>query len=398
MSSDSLPAPLGIVIRRVESLERERIGEHLCALSAEDRGLRFSWGASPEWLRGYARGLNFNRDIALGAFEPGEHGRLLGFAHVGVYEENGFPIGELGVSVDAAARGLGLGRRLVSEAIARAREAGLSRLEIHFLRRNLRMGKLAASFTQDIERQGDEATARIETAELSERERIQRVWVGGAGIELFVKEPEGPPRAQALLVHGSGGDGWQWRAAVQPELARRGARSVALSLRNHGGSDRRSEIGIEHYLSDIQAALDWMGDPRARLLGHSLGGYLVMRHLERQRHARAALLAPVPPQALGREDLRQACAELKCEGAREALGLAMRGAREVDLAKIQTPMIFIGGTKDRVVPLQAVRRAAVKTASPLLVLEGAGHAAMLHQRFAGLISEALLAPEGAAAR
>lgn len=109
----------------------------------------------------------------------------------------------------------------------------------------------------------------------------------------------GPTGAPPLLaLHG-----WLDNAAsfvpLMPHLA--GFDLVALDLPGHGHSFHRpphAEYGLTDYLADIDAALDTLGWPRCRLLGHSLGGAL------------ATLIAAAAPERIERLALIEALGPL----------------------------------------------------------------------------------------
>ena len=85
-----------------------------------------------------------------------------------------------------------------------------------------------------------------------------------------------------------------------PFLAEDGYRSYAVSLRGHGNSTGQDEIkwhSIADYVDDTVRVLDWLEEP-AVLVGHSMGGFIVQKLLERRAAPAAALVCSVPPQGL----------------------------------------------------------------------------------------------------
>jgi len=86
----------------------------------------------------------------------------------------------------------------------------------------------------------------------------------------YVEAGEGIP---VLYVHGNTGSlRWWERVMVLP-----GARTVALDLPNFGGSGPLSgEISIERYADAVAAFIAAMGLDRPVLVGHSLGGAVVL--------------------------------------------------------------------------------------------------------------------------
>ncbi|MFJ9428572.1 alpha/beta fold hydrolase [Streptomyces sp. NPDC101490] len=95
----------------------------------------------------------------------------------------------------------------------------------------------------------------------------------------------------ALLVHGIMADHRTWRR-VGPALAGRGYRVIAVDLRGHGVSARASgpeEYRPSDYADDLVETLP-AGAELA--VGHSLGGLVLARALDRLRPARAVYSDP----------------------------------------------------------------------------------------------------------
>jgi non-heme chloroperoxidase len=73
-----------------------------------------------------------------------------------------------------------------------------------------------------------------------------------------------------------------------------------VSLRGHGGSHGRDQIdwhSVTDYVDDIGTVVDWLGETPV-LVGHSMGGFIVQKYLERHQVPGAALVCSVPPQGL----------------------------------------------------------------------------------------------------
>ncbi len=81
-----------------------------------------------------------------------------------------------------------------------------------------------------------------------------------------------------LLVHGGRDQkrSWDWTARA---LADR-YRVIAHDLRGHGDSDRVSDgdYGVMDHVYDLASLVDHLGDGSVILLGHSLGGNIVLRY------------------------------------------------------------------------------------------------------------------------
>jgi hypothetical protein len=109
------------------------------------------------------------------------------------------------------------------------------------------------------------------------------------------KPSEATPPA-VVLVHGAWHGPWVWDG-WRARLTERGYDSVAVTLPGHATPGRRARIWnrVRDYVDATEAAVDAAGGPVV-LVGHSMGGYVVQRLLER-RHPSvlgAVLVASVP--------------------------------------------------------------------------------------------------------
>lgn len=122
-----------------------------------------------------------------------------------------------------------------------------------------------------------------------------------AGLELIIAEPTGAARPTPLLfVHGAFAGAWVWAERFFPLFAAAGYRAVALSLRGHGGSNGHGEIeqhSIRDYVDDVATVVASLPSPPV-VLGHSMGGFVVQKYLERHPAPAAVLMSSVPPQGL----------------------------------------------------------------------------------------------------
>lgn len=110
-----------------------------------------------------------------------------------------------------------------------------------------------------------------------------------------------------LFVHGAYAGAWCWEEHFLPYFAERGIHAYALSLRGHGGSEGRESLQmatLADYVDDVERVVDGM-PKRPVLVGHSMGGMVVQKFLERQVDVPGAvLMGSVPPQGLGMATLR----------------------------------------------------------------------------------------------
>jgi len=99
-----------------------------------------------------------------------------------------------------------------------------------------------------------------------------------------------------LFVHGAWHGAWCWQAHFIPFFTRAGFAVHALSLRGHGHSDGRAGLrwhAIADYVTDLASVAAGLR-PAPVLIGHSMGGLVVQKYLERGPAAAAVLLASVP--------------------------------------------------------------------------------------------------------
>jgi len=103
-----------------------------------------------------------------------------------------------------------------------------------------------------------------------------------------------------LFVHGAFAGAWCWTEHFLPYFAKKGFRACALSLSGHGaspGRERLDWLSIGDYVNDLEQAVGTIGgDPI--LVGHSMGGFVVQKYLERASAPGVVLMATVPPQGL----------------------------------------------------------------------------------------------------
>ncbi len=121
------------------------------------------------------------------------------------------------------------------------------------------------------------------------------------GIEVFSCLPaQATSRPPLLFVHGAFAGGWMWTETFMPWFAEAGYACHAVSLRGHGGSAGREHIdwhSIADYVDDVRRVVESLPEAPV-LIGHSMGGFVVQKYLERHQAPGAALVCSVPPQGL----------------------------------------------------------------------------------------------------
>ncbi len=103
-----------------------------------------------------------------------------------------------------------------------------------------------------------------------------------------------------LFIHGAYFGAWCWEEHFLPFFAKQGWASYAVSLSGHGGSRKQGLLGtysIDDYVADVVEVVHSLPAPPI-LIGHSMGGMVVQKYLEKAPAAGAVLLCSVPPQGL----------------------------------------------------------------------------------------------------
>lgn len=121
--------------------------------------------------------------------------------------------------------------------------------------------------------------------------------MGDLRLELITREAQGEGCSTPILfVHGAWHAAWCWDEHFLPYFAEQGFTVHALSLRNHGKSEKRGQLRWKRgadYVADVRQVVEQIGEPPV-LVGHSLGGYVVQKYLEKWEAPAAVLLASVP--------------------------------------------------------------------------------------------------------
>ena len=115
-------------------------------------------------------------------------------------------------------------------------------------------------------------------------------------LETITRMPKTQPHQTPLLfVHGMWHGAWCWDEFFLPYFAEQGYHVSALSLRGHAGSEGRiSGSSIANYVSDVEQAAGTF-DTAPVIIGHSMGGFITQKYLEKNQAPAGILLASVPP-------------------------------------------------------------------------------------------------------
>lgn len=120
-------------------------------------------------------------------------------------------------------------------------------------------------------------------------------------LEVLCRTPSVPSCETPLLfVHGAYTGAWCWDEYFLTYFASKGYASYAVSLSGHGGSRGGAYLdsfSIADYVDDVAEVVGKL--PVAPvLIGHSMGGMVVQKYLEKHSAPAVALIASVPPQGL----------------------------------------------------------------------------------------------------
>lgn len=122
-----------------------------------------------------------------------------------------------------------------------------------------------------------------------------------ARLEVLSRQPKGPAKQTPLLfVHGAFTAAWCWDEHYLGYFAAAGYATHALSLTGHGrspGREHLDSLSIADYVNDVVETMASLPVPPV-LVGHSMGGFVVQKVMERHPVPAAVLMCAVPPQGL----------------------------------------------------------------------------------------------------
>jgi len=103
-------------------------------------------------------------------------------------------------------------------------------------------------------------------------------------------------QASILFVHGAGHGAWCWRDHFTGWFEALGYTVAAPDLPHHGSLPRRgiTFTPLRAYIDAVAQAAARLEPPRV-LIGHSMGGFIIQKYLERAEADLAVLLASTPP-------------------------------------------------------------------------------------------------------
>ena len=143
-------------------------------------------------------------------------------------------------------------------------------------------------------------------ASLNVRADARHVLPDGLALETIAIAPEAPAsgRPPLLFVHGSYHGAWCWAEKWQPYLAERGFRTLSVSFRAQGKSERAAGMKfagtLRSHADDLESVVKSMGEPPV-MVAHSFGGLVAELYASQPRSPLAgiACLSSVPPTGNG---------------------------------------------------------------------------------------------------
>jgi 3-oxoadipate enol-lactonase len=206
---------------------------------------------------------------------------------------------------------------------------------------------------------------------------------GGLTVHFEIAGPaDAPP---VVLIHSLGTNLHLWDAQV-PSLAER-YRVVRYDLRGHGlsGSPSQREFTVDDLAGDLDALLDALAIPRAKVVGLSIGGTIAQRFAAAYPDRVERLVLAATGSRVGTaESWSERITTVERDGMAPLIDGTMtrwfsqRTLRDADLrdddARIEAPTLVIAGTADTSTPptTGAALQAAIAGAQ-LAVIEGAAH-------------------------
>jgi pimeloyl-ACP methyl ester carboxylesterase len=101
-----------------------------------------------------------------------------------------------------------------------------------------------------------------------------------------------------LFVHGAWHAAWCWNENFLSFFADKGYRALALSFRGHGDSPADKPLwacSVADYVEDVSSVADTLPTSPV-VIGHSMGGLIVQKYLEKHDAPAAVLMTSIPPQ------------------------------------------------------------------------------------------------------
>jgi len=119
-------------------------------------------------------------------------------------------------------------------------------------------------------------------------------------LDVIENHPKKATRRPILFIHGANMSAWCWNEHFMSFFSCLGHPTYAVDLRGHGKSDGIASLtsnSIADYINDIQRVIDEIGE-KPILIGHSLGGLIIQKYIEKNTVPACVLMATVPVDGL----------------------------------------------------------------------------------------------------
>jgi pimeloyl-ACP methyl ester carboxylesterase/ribosomal protein S18 acetylase RimI-like enzyme len=341
--------------RQLSRSDIPHVERHLLSLSPEDRYSRYRQVLSDTAIVQECQRTNPSKDLIVGCFSGDT---LIGMAQTHMYSENGFPVGELALTVDVNHRRKSIGRALIMHSQALVKLRGICDLYIYTIKGNRAMVALARKFGSNSCDEDGEVSVRF----IINERRFQTHKRHFGGVNVFESTSEQEPNL-VVLLHGAGGDAWQWRQHIAPALR---ADGLGVSL-----VGVKSWANIAHLTQTIEELCIESGK-NIILVGHSLGGLLAQHIAARgniPKLSKLVLVCALPLQNHPKS-IHHASNHVD-QGSLEDLRLAQSFDFGVSV-KITVPVSIVSGLGDKVCPIE-VQRSMARDYNACMTTINSGH-------------------------
>lgn len=146
------------LVRKLAAGEADKLIQHLCRLTLEERRLRFGHAVSSQGLADFVGAIDWSETWAIGALDGPDLRGVVELRRAGSWSSH---TAELSVSVEGPYQNQGLGTRLVAEALLIARNRGIRAVFLLCLPENLPIQRVARKFSGQLKMVDGDIEARI---------------------------------------------------------------------------------------------------------------------------------------------------------------------------------------------------------------------------------------------
>lgn len=126
-------------------------------------------------------------------------------------------------------------------------------------------------------------------------------------LNIISKSPDTKIISQPLVfLHGMFQGSWVYEEHFLDYFVEKGFECHLLNFRGHNGSTQKGAfrfITIKNYVEDLTSVIDSLAE-KPILIGHSMGGFVIQKYLEKNEIPLSILIATVPPKGVIRPTLK----------------------------------------------------------------------------------------------